>query len=233
MGNRDCWEVIGICDFFDSNVFLGFIFEHDDWYSASCNCLNNDRVKYTSSNVIGEVEHKIYEIRRIVQDEILMLIHKLNKQRNSMDYMTLSDIGWMVNFVQKKKIKSFIESCVDELKEEQPTFNEMASRLRNGLNDYMNDTMKNEIEINRRINEKELNCWVRRLPYKDLKNCISQYVKDFNDVQILLDAHDLAAKNKSLSLTFITGDNNHIIRNKEKLSDVLDINDFDYLANYN
>lgn len=217
--------------FLDTGVFVGYVFRHDHWHQASCNCLSMESAKYTSTNVSAEFSNVVSKIRDEFRDELLIIIDRLHR-KNQGDFVSHTDLGWLVMMGSKSRIARFLNWLATQLKQERLTFGQLVNRLRDAERNYMADTLTQEAAIKKRIGPKDVVCWMRRVTYPTLKNQISGQVGDLDDVDILLDAHDLAANKNLKSLEFITGDKEHIKDNEDLILKNLRIARIRYLLDF-
>ncbi len=203
---------VTIHQFLDTTVFVGFVFKHDNWNTASCVCLSGPDPKCTSSRVSAEFTNKVGAIRKEFSSDLLAVLDKL-RRKNQCDFVSMTDLGWLVLICNRMRIWRFVNWLAGELKNENITFGELVSRLHTALSNYMAETFIQEGLMMKRINPQDILCWMRRQPYHSLQTQISSVVDNSSDVSILLDAHDLASS-RSLSIEFVTGDKEHIKNNE-------------------
>jgi hypothetical protein len=130
------------------------------------------------------------------------------------------------------RIARFLNWLAAQLKNEHLTFGDLVIRLREAERNYMSDAYLQETAIKKRIGAGDVVCWMRRVTYPSLKNQISVPIGDPDDVDILLDAHDLATNRKLTSLRFVTGDKEHIKDNEGLILRTLSISKVMYLLDF-
>ncbi|MBP2145454.1 hypothetical protein J2129_000908 [Methanofollis sp. W23] len=91
-----------------------------------------------------------------------------------------------------------------------------------------------ELECTRRLARLEdrsvLSLHRRRTPYADLYQDLTS-IDDPDDIEVVLDAHDLACSMPGLVLW--TGDGAHIVRNRERVLDLTELVDVRFLGDTN
>ena len=70
----------------------------------------------------------------------------------------------------------------------------------------------------------------RRLPYRDIYQILQKIIPDPDDIEVVLDAHDVGHHFPDIFL--ITGDGRHIYRNKASILPHIKIKDVKLLSDY-
>lgn len=210
---------------------MGYVYRHDSWHQNACNCINATNKKFTSTRVKGEFEYRSSEIRDEVRDQLLGVIHRLQKN-NPADSMSLSDLQRMVINAKGIRIYSFVQYVAEDKVDTIITFIEMIEELRGALRDYLSEAYRREDEIVRMITSSKITLHLRRLPYYKIVSQVQDIVKDESDARILVDAHDLAIKRGISILGFVTGDKRDIKNNEEDIIKLLNIHEIKYLKDF-
>ena len=104
-----------------------------------------------------------------------------------------------------------MESFVDSIGARCKTVTELILGLRRLLGDYREFSLTRRAEIERRIKEMEIECWLRLQSYPDIERSLDRDgIQNDNDVQIILDAHDLCCNLPNEDITFVTVDREDI-----------------------
>lgn len=189
--------------FFDSNVILGFCFsETDHWGPAAAAVMNLPDTKYTSDSVwkecFGDDEQtgKAGTILKKLRRQVRMLCKCLSQPDCEPDL--------------EQKQFSLIASRVRWFKEQGKTREEMIYCVRTLQQNFETVYYQSKDRLS-----KQLNFRTRREAYKELYNQLISEISnsgvepDPDDLEIILDAHDLARTTERLIL--VTGDKKHIV----------------------
>ena len=197
--------------FFDNNIPVGYCFMQDPQHNLAKKAFKNTQTKYWSKNVI-------FEFTRVCDKKLLLLhdfIDGIIDEIGSIDEEISSD--YLANIANNIEFEEFnrdsVSIIIDDIWNE-GDFNvkEPIRKITCYLNDYKRSFKKNvrklKTECYRNLNEHE-----RLIHYpneeKLLENCVDgndSFVKLGNDMNICLDAHDLAKKPDIHKLIFITDD---------------------------
>lgn len=213
-------------------MLVAFVFKHDCWHQASCNCLSSSTQKYVSLTVKGEARNRIGRIREDLQGELLPVLYQIRRKR-SLDVPSLSDLGWIVSLGNGKRIKPLLNQVAQEAQKDSSSFNQIEGKLRNALHVYLLDTHQGEKQIMKRINPQDIIPWARRRQYPAENRILKTNIKNLSDVEILLDAHDLSLNENLDKLEFVTGDKKDILKNEKIILSTLKISGIKYLAAFN
>lgn len=205
--------------FLDTNVLLGYIFETDNWNSKSLEVVNHRNPLYSSLDVCNECTYK-YESKL---KGILNELRKFGKEiRLSKSVDDLESYVQDECIITGDILHEFLSRhSGDSQKELMSKFTEFqrGTEIRCHLN--------HEFVLNKIIFHQ------RHLPHADLYNLCAScgFVSDDpDDVEIIIDAHDLGLRIESLML--ITGDYKHIVPRRAfiisntSLSDVIGLGEF-------
>ncbi len=205
--------------FLDNNVLIGYIFETDHWNSMSLSVMSQKTPKYSSNAVKDECNHKYTSSLRKISNEL----NKFKKQMRTSN--SLKDLEFYLNdtnFKTKDILLDFLKS--------DPNVN-----ISDFIKKFMN--LQWNVEATCHSNYEHIlqviHFHERNKPYKSLYDlCISDgfVTDDYDDVEIVIDAHDLGLNIQNLF--FITGDYNHIVSRKQfiientSISDVIGLGEF-------
>ena len=207
--------------FFDSNVIVGFCFPiTDKWGPAAAAVMSTSDTKYTSNSVMeecfgdgdgGKTETVLRKLRR-----------QINKFRT---YCNRPDC----ELYSKQFSEQFplIAKRIHMFKEQGKNKNEMS------------DTLLDEVEqayYQSKIRLKQLNLHKRTEGYDELYHQLESEFSndgvklDQDDLEIILDAHDLALTVEGVIL--VTGDLKHIVAAESTIRRNTKIHDVQYLEKY-
>ncbi|WP_048040091.1 hypothetical protein [Methanosarcina mazei] len=211
--------MFGMNLFLDTNVLLGYIFETDHWNYKSLEVVNCFTPKYSSLDVCKECTYKYESKLKGILSELRKFGRKIRLSK------TLDDL------------ESYLrDECVI-------TGDILIEFLNLNTNVSKNELMIRFTEFQRGTEKRchsnykyllnEITFHQRHVSYDDLYNlCLAcGFVSDdADDVEIVIDAHDLGLKIDTLLL--VTGDYNHIVPrrvfiiNNTSLSDVIGLGQF-------
>jgi len=205
--------------FLDTNVLVGYIFETDNWNLKSLEVVNHPAPKYSSFDVCNECTYKYESKLKRVSSELRKFGKKIRLSKSFDD------------------LKSYLQDeCVvtEDILLEFLSRNERLSK-----NEFITKFTEFQRGTEQRchLNYKHLLDNImfhqRHVSHDDLyKLCVScGFVSDdADDVEIIIDAHDLGLTIENLLL--ITGDYGHIIPRRNfiidntSLSDVIGLGEF-------
>ena len=205
--------------FLDNNVLVGYIFETDHWNSMSLNVMSQKTPKYSSSAVKTECNHKYTSSLRKIKIEFNRFKKQMRKSNS------LKDIEFYLNdtnFNTKDILLDLLKS------DSNANFSDFIKMFR---------TLQWKVEATCHSNYEHLlqviHFHERNKPYKILYDLctLDGFVNDDNDdVEIVIDAHDLGLELQNLF--FVTGDYKHIVSRKQfiventSISDVIGLGEF-------
>lgn len=211
--------------FLDTNVMLGFVFETDKWNSKSFEVMKHSAIKYSSDSAQKECNNNY-------NTKLRKLLSELRKFKKEMRLAkTLRDVELFLQdaeFETGDILSKFLHRN-SELK------------LKDLINKFDELQLKTEQRCHLNYNHilKVVNIHSRSKPYTELYQlCVEcGFVdSDPDDVEIIIDAHDLSEKINPLF--FITGDYRHIISRKEfiitntSLSGVIGLGEFTLTSDF-
>jgi hypothetical protein len=168
--------------------------------------------KFTSERAKHEFEGKFEYIFTRTEEAILQFVADIETMRPSNRPLSSSTIqalkGGIPPHIWKR---SLLESFVDSIGARCKTVTELILGLRRLLGDYREFSLTRRAEIERRIKEMEIECWLRLQSYPDIERSLDRDgIQNDNDVQIILDAHDLCCNLPNEDITFVTVDREDI-----------------------
>lgn len=201
--------------FLDTCVIIGYCFPTDDFHSK-CQEILKIKKLWTSDNVILEWYKKELEIEFDHNAEILEHIEYIN-----------SNYSGSINTESKNNLIAFSPLELKVFMEvfyEQTTFPTSATEICERLNDIVlelnNTKRKRYAELEEKWNG---NVHSRVNEYHEKEKALEAFAH-FEDICILIDAHDLSMKLSPNALKFLTTDD-VMWQNKAKILSVLNIND--------
>lgn len=218
--------------FFDSNVILGFCFAGTDkWGSAAVAAMETSDVKYTSKGVwrecFGDEEKdgRAHTMHKKLRYQVLAFCRYL-RDNGSNDLYNLSDGGEIPDKMMKFSL--LLESIKKEIKQG-GTVNELWAKT---LLSHIEDML---LQAKSKLKE-QLKFHDRRAPYTDLYKELSNEITnrgidlDKDDLEIILDAHDLAITVERLIL--VTADKKHIVKATQIIRKLTKIYNVCYLEKF-
>jgi len=136
------------------------------------------------------------------------------KRNQSVDILLFDSEKWKISGI----IQQIVSSSNSDL-------NSLESRLRN-----VQRVFETECDDRREIIKKNVMRHTRRLPYSDMYQILQKSIPDPDDIEVILDAHDVGHHFPDIFL--ITGDGRHIYRNKESILPHIKIKDVKLLSDY-
>jgi hypothetical protein len=209
-------------DFFlDSNVIIGYVFyQADYWGIPSKNVIKRAEKKYSGHTV--EVEcfdlqrGKCSLVRREISSEFFKAVANI-EENQSIDFL-LYDAE-----IEKWKIINILKNILDGFKGD-------IISLKEELREY-----QRRFEIESKTRQKSVKNLVifsyRTQRYKDIHAALGKIIQNINDIEVILDAHELAHIHDELVL--ITGDHKDILKNKPNILPLVKILDIKNLMEYN
>lgn len=205
--------------FLDTNVLLGYIFETDNWNSKSLEVINHNTPKYSSLSVCYECTHKYENKLKGILKELRKFGKKIrvSKQLDDLESYLLDEC-----FITGDILLEFLNRNIGASKNE----------LMTKFTEFQRGT-ETRCHLNYKCLLNEITFHQRHVPHRDLYNlCMScGFVSDdADDVEIIIDAHDLGLNIETLLL--ITGDYKHIVPRRNfiikntSLSDVIGLGEF-------
>lgn len=205
--------------FLDTNVLLGYIFETDNWNSKSLEVVNLCTPLYSSHDVCKECTYK-YESK---------LKGILNEMRKFGREIRLSkSVDDLKSYLQDECIitGNILLEFLSRHSADSPT------ELMKKFTEFQRGT-ETKCHLNHKFVLNKIVFHQRHLPHLDLYNlCVSCgfVLDDPDDVEIIIDAHDLGLRIEALLL--VTGDYKHIVPrrdfiiNNTSLLDVIGLGEF-------
>jgi hypothetical protein len=185
--------------------------------------------KFTSTSVESEMQKKVEYVRRKVRSEILGLIQSLSQQKDRA--ITDSDVKRIGDGAKKSKIAPIIRELLNELMIRNEKISIFCSAARSALWNYLAQIQTREDEIKERIGKVEFESWTRYEEYKDIRNKLSEWIPNDDDIEILLDAHDLVVI-VGMALEFITADYNDLKFCRDKIPAITKIDRITFLPEF-
>lgn len=188
--------------FLDNNVLIGYIFETDYWNSNSLKVITGDFNKYSSDTVQNECQYKYTSSLRKLKNEL----NRFKKQiRVSKSFNDLELFLHSTRFKTKDILLDFLKSNT-------------SVSISDILNKFTNLQWAVESLCRRNYNHlsQVIHYHKRNKPHKELYSlCVSDdfVTDDADDVEIVIDAHDLGLDIENLSI--VTGDYKHIVSRKQ------------------
>ena len=218
-----------ICLFLETSVFLGYAFPCDHWETAATVCLSSPQKKFTSNTVENELCKKLeYSVQRI-QRELLGLLRDLKKKHGS-GAIGEAGLKRLKDTARELKIRPFLESMIPDVAPEN-TYTDFDARVRNILHQFLAQVQLRRTTLRTWIDQVAIESWLRVVPYDTLRQQLIRSVPNSDDVEILLDAHDLAT-NQNLAISFVTGDLKDIKRNETAITGMTRIQKIMYLDEF-
>ncbi len=215
--------------FLDTSVLLGYIFPKDRWEKNSISCFNAPQKKWTSSSVEAEMYKKSAHVQRKVQKELLSLIMDLSQSKDKP--LGESDLVRIQTELNGSKLAPMVKDLIDEIKTSNPQISEACQRLREVLRGFLTYVQQHEDELKNKMTALELECWARHDDYTDLQKKLEKFIKNDNDIEILLDTHDLALI-QQLILDFVTADYDDYKYFKSEVTSIVKINRIAFLHEF-
>jgi hypothetical protein len=182
--------------------------------------------------VKAEARGRIAGIRDELEKELLFVIMRIRRRR-FIGVITDSDLGWIVSVSKNKHVQRLLNEIATDIQQNAIcTPDQLPDFLRDALNNYLADSHKGEKQVLSRINARDICLWIRRRVYPQEKAVLASQVKNRNDVEILLDAHDLSVTKNLPSLEFVTGDKNDIVLNSSHILSIVRLSAIRYLSTF-
>jgi hypothetical protein len=204
--------------FLDSNVIIGYIFyQADHWGVPAKNVIENEHNKhygvFVHEECFGIQWGKCDTIAKRINSEFGRAITSL-KRNQSVDILLFDSEKWKISGI----IQQIVSSSNSDL-------NSLECRLRN-----VQRVFETECDDRREIIKKNVMRHTRRLPYRDMYQILQKIIPDPDDIEVVLDAHDVGHHFPDIFL--ITGDGRHIYRNKASILPHTKIKDVKLLSDY-
>jgi hypothetical protein len=209
--------------FLDNNVLIGYIFETDHWNSKSLVVMAHNSEKYSSDNVKKECSDIYNKSLRTLRQEFNRLKKELRRSKTFKletvkfflysNAFEITDI--IINFLKSNSYSTPAEA-ISELNKLQREFETLCHGNYQDIDSFVIIHTRNK-------------------PYKKLYELFksSGFVEaDPEDVEIVIDAHDLGLSTNPLFL--ISGDYGHIVSRKElirentSIEEVIGLGEFDF-----
>lgn len=208
--------------FLDSNVLIGYVFRNADIWGDPANVVVEDEEENNSSTVVwsecfGSSEGgRCNTIQKKISREFRRAIAKLNSGLSDEQLLMFArDENW--------RIWSILKSIFDEYKGYSSVL------LIKLIRDVQRRYDKDYIDRFNKLKE-TVTIHKRDKPYLEIRNLLEEFIDDWDDIQIILDAHYVGSLSKNIIL--ITGDYNHIVPNKELICTHTSLLDVKGLGDY-
>jgi len=185
--------------------------------------------KYTSKTVENEFRKKLeYSVRK-VQRELLAFLRE-QKGRRGTDTLDEAGRRRLLEASRGLVIGPFLASLLPEIGPS-VTCSGFDERVRDILHQFLANVLERQAAVKTKIDGMEIESWLRVNPYDSIQRGLRRYVPNRDDVDILLDAHDLACT-QNLDISFVTGDKKDIKRNEAGILGTVRLGRIVYLAEY-
>jgi hypothetical protein len=191
----------------DSTVLIGFCFKDDIWFSQSGFEFNSAKKKYISGRVQREFDINFKKIMGIVRNVLLRFndeVWKLNS--DDIDGKKVNQILEMLKVYDSRfELVDFIR----EMASKHSKKDTLIKHILTALDEYRRVAFQRNGLLSNAITSTEIECWLRLSAidrYEDIhSSLLSSGISNLDDIEILLDAHDLCCNN-SHEIDFVTGD---------------------------
>ena len=221
---------MSICLFLDTAVFMGYVFPNDRWERAAYNCILTQRKKYTSSKVEGELRKKTKYARDKITIEIRKLVFSLSEKKQD-SVVQDPDVQRILDRTGDTKILPTLKLVFSDPARKGITYGQLRDLLNNIQWDYLGMVHVRTKQAEEMITNLDIESWSRFASYPEIEAGLSAIVKNSSDVQLLLDAHDLAST-QNVVLDFVTGDWNDIKGNEIGILALVKLKKITYLAEF-
>jgi hypothetical protein len=194
--------------FVDSNVIIGYIFDNADSQGQYAKIVIGDAEgKYSGQTVKGECfgidgNGKCRTVKKQIANEIRKIIAALHNG------ISLSDI---LNQMKEKECRTYL--LIDDIsKGYKNDTNLLIELLRDGQRDFESDCIDREDKIRDIIVFR-----TRKLPYTEIYNALNEHLEDKDDIEVILDAHDVGLEISALVL--VSGNYRDITAFRKLISD--------------
>ena len=204
--------------FLDSNVIIGYIFyQADHWGVPAKNVIECEHKKhygvFVHEECFGVQWGRCDTIEKRINSEFGRAITSL-KRNQSVDILLYDSEKWKIYGI----IQQIVAGSSGDL-------TSLENRIRN-----VQRVFETECDDRREIIKKLVMRHTRRQPYKDIYQILQKIIPDKDDIEVVLDAHDVG--NHFPGIFLITGDGRHIYRNKASILPYLKIKDIRLLSEY-
>jgi len=186
---------------------IGYVFRKADIWSGPAKIVVEDEEENNSSTVVwsecfGSSEGgRCNTIQSKISREFRRAIAKLNNGLSDEELLTFArDEDW--------RIWDILESVFDKHK------GDSTISLIELLRDVQRRYDKEYVDRFNRLKER-VNIHDRDEPYLEVRRNLEEFIEDWDDIQIILDAHHVGFKRNNT--IFITGDYAHIVPHKERI----------------
>jgi hypothetical protein len=219
-----------ICLFLDTAVFMGYVFPNDRWERAAYNCILAKRKKFTSNKVEGELRKKTdYATRRIAGEMRRFAFDLSGKKPDTV--VQDNDIQRILGSITDLKIGPALRELFGDPARKGITYGQLRELLNNIQWDYLGMVHVRTKQAEEMLAKLDIESWSRFAPYPEIEAGLSAIVKNSSDVQLLLDAHDLAST-QNVVLDFVTGDWTDIKGNEIGILALVKLKKITYLAEF-
>jgi hypothetical protein len=149
-----------------------------------------------------------------IQNELLQVLWQTRRKKFVAGCVTDSDLGWIVSLGKGKRVLTLLIEVAKDFHLKNLPPEDLEAALRTALNSYLADSYGREGKVMSRINPRDIFSWVRQGQYSQVAGKLQEQIHNQNDIEILLDAHDLSLIRKLANLEFVTNDTKHILKNQ-------------------
>jgi hypothetical protein len=205
--------------FLDTNVLLGYTFETDHWNGKSLDVVSHRYAKYSSNTVATEFNFTSQSRIRKIKGMFNRFKReaRLSKSKKAIEAYLKRE-----NFEIKDILLNIIQRC------ESSDINDIINYVSQYQLSFEQRCLSNVLYLKQIITFHN-----RTTAHTDIYSLceLDGFVKDDpDDVEIVIDAHDLGQTEKPL--LFVTGDYGHIFSRKEFIEDVTSIEEVIYLKHF-
>jgi hypothetical protein len=209
-------------DFFlDSNVIIGYVFYSADyWGIPAKNVIRSPVKKYSGTTVDRECfdlqKGKCVSIRREISSEFFKAVAHIEENQSTDFLLYDAEKGkWKIIDI----LRTILEDSGSDL-----------DLLKEDLREYQR---RFEHELKKRQKSvKELVLFsYRSKRYPGISTELRKIIRNLNDIEVVLDAHELALLHSDLAL--ITGDHKDILKNKDAILPLVSLGEIKDLRDFN
>ncbi|MBT8508705.1 hypothetical protein AZH53_09840 [Methanomicrobiaceae archaeon CYW5] len=192
--------------FHDSNVIIGYYFQvADTWGQEATTVFEDPEPNHTSTFVWAECfglesGGRCTTIQSAIRREFRRVIAALTREES---------IETLLTMVQDWRICSIVRTAASGVQHDP---RRLITILRDVHERYQQECAGRLMRLE---NPDVLSVHTRNTPYNDLYRCLEEYINDPDDIEVILDAHDVAQAIAGLILW--TGDLGHIVAHRQKI----------------
>ena len=205
--------------FHDSNVIIGYYFQvADTWGREATTVVEDPEPNHTSTFVWAEcfgVESggKCRTIQSAIRREFRRAIAALKREES---------IEALLATVQDWRISSIVHAAASGAHHDP---HRLIGTLREVHERYSQECARRLVLLK---DPDVLSVHTRRTPYNELYRCLEEHINDPDDIEVILDAHDVAHAIDGIILW--TGDYGHIVAHRQKIVEETAIADVCFLG---